>query len=117
MPGRRALLLQELAALEPLAELARLLPETERELEDALGLFEFNIDQLVADLSAQAEQRAAEAAQLFSFLVDPADVAAVEAAIASAARDLTGKNQRGRALVAITRAVLAQQEEVPDGAV
>ncbi len=115
VPGRRALLLQELAALEPLAELARLLPESESELEEALGLFEFDVDQLVADLSAQAEQRAAEAAQLISFLVDPADVPAVDAAIASAAGELTGKNQRGRALVIIARAFLARQEEVPDG--
>ena len=110
-PAKRAELLSELAALIPAEDLAALLPEDARALEEALGLLDLDVDALLADLTRAAEQRAAAADQAMTFAVPPEDVAGVETAIAQAAAQLAGKNRRGRALVAICRAYLEQSDE------
>ena len=53
-PLKRAQLLEELAALRPIEELVLLLPEEERELEDALSLLALDVDACLAELEAAA---------------------------------------------------------------
>ncbi len=109
-PAKRAELLSELTALIPAQDLAALLPENARALEEALGLLELDADALLADLTRAAEQRTAAADQALTFAVPPEDVAGVEAAIAQATAALAGQNRRGRALVAICRAYREQRD-------
>ncbi len=106
IPGKRAALIAELEAHATLAELARLLPEDEAELQAALQLLDLDVDGLVAKLTQEAERAAAEGPQLFAFAIEPADVPAVEEAIEKASDGLTGPNRRGRALVLLARKYL-----------
>jgi len=108
VPGRRAALIAELQAHHTLAELARLLPENEAQLESTLQLLDIDIDGLVKRLSDEAERAAAEGPVLLSFAVDPDEAPAVEEAIANAAANLPGPNRRGRALVIIARKYLEE---------
>ncbi len=106
IPGRRAALIAELETHRSLAELARLLPEDEAELQAALQLLNFDVDSLVAKLTQEAERAAAEGPQLFAFAVEPADAAVVEAALERACAGLADPNRRGRALVLLARKFL-----------
>jgi len=108
IPGRRAVLIAELQAHETLAELARLLPETEAELEATLELLDFDVDGLLARLTEEADRAAAEGPQLFTFAVDAEDAPFVEAALEAAASDRSGRNRRGRALVILAQCYLAE---------
>jgi ParB-like chromosome segregation protein Spo0J len=108
VPGRRAALIAELEAHASLAELAKLLPETEAELRQTRALLDFDIEALMGELTAQAERAAAESTVLFSFGVPPEDAEDVRAAVAAASEPLTGKNRNGRALASLARAFLSQ---------
>jgi ParB-like chromosome segregation protein Spo0J len=103
IPGRRAALIAELQAHETLADLARLLPEDEAQLEATLELLDFDIEGLVERLTEEANRSAAEGPQLFTFAVDAEDGPAVEEAIERAASAFTGRNRRGRALVLLAQ--------------
>lgn len=103
IPGKRAALIAELQAHESLAELARLLPEDEAGLEQTLALLDFDVDGLIARLTAEAERSAATHPVLFSFAVEPGDAELVESAITAASQAATGKNHRGQALVELAR--------------
>jgi hypothetical protein len=83
-----------------------LLPEDEAQLEATLDLLNFDVDGLVARLTAEADRAAAEAPQLFSFAVEAEDAPTVEQAVNRAMLTLTGRNRRGRALVLLARQYL-----------
>jgi ParB-like chromosome segregation protein Spo0J len=106
VPGRRAYLIAELESHHALAELARLLPENEAQLESTLRLLDVDIDGLLQRLTEEADKVAAAGPQLFSFAVEPEDVPAVEKAIARAVADLSGTNRRGQALVMLAQKYL-----------
>ena len=99
VPAKRAALVAELEAHQSLAELARLLPENETDLEATLQLLDFNVEGLLARLTEEADRAAAEGPQLFTFAVEPEDAPVVEQAVERAASMLTGRNRRGGALV------------------
>jgi ParB-like nuclease domain len=111
VPGRRAALIAELEAHASLAELAKLLPETEAELRQTRALLEFDIETLMADLTAQADRVAAESPALFTFVVPADDADEVRRAIGTAAGPLEGTNKNGRALVLLARRFLASEAE------
>ena len=106
VPGRRAALIAELQAHETLAELARLLPEDEVQLEATLDLLSFDVDGLMARFTEEADRAAAQGPQLFSFAVEPEDAPTVERAIGRAMSTLSGRNRRGGALVLLARQYL-----------
>ena len=106
MPGRRAALIAELQSHGTLAELARLLPEDETELEATLQLLDLDVDALLARLTDEADRAAAEGPQLFTFAVDADDAPTVQAAIDRAISILSGRNRRGQALVLLSRKYL-----------
>jgi ParB-like chromosome segregation protein Spo0J len=118
IPGKRAALISELQAHHALAELARLLPEDEAQLEATLELLDFDVEGLLARLTEEADRAAAEGPQLFTFAVDAEDAGSVEAALEHAARGLSGHNCRGRALVIVVRSYLSihgRNMETTDG--
>ena len=108
IPGNRAALISELQAHHALAELARLLPEDEGQLEATLEILDLDVDGLLARLTEEAERTAAEGPQLFTFAVDAQDAPVVEAAIERAGASLSGRNRRGRALVLLARQYLGE---------
>jgi ParB-like chromosome segregation protein Spo0J len=102
-PASRAQLLKELTSAIPVEELAMLLPENAQQIEDMLASFAVDTNELLAQVSAAAEQGDRSAPRLVSFALSPEDETLVEQAIAQAAAVLDGTNQRGRALGAIAR--------------
>jgi hypothetical protein len=106
MPGRRAALIAELQSHGTLAELARLLPEDETELEATLQLLDLDVDALLARLTDEADRAIAEGPQLSTFAVDADDAPTVQAAIDRAISILSGRNRRGQALVLLARSYL-----------
>jgi len=106
VPGRRATLIAELEAHHTLAELARLLPEDEAQLESTMRLLDMDVEGLLQRLTEEAERIAASGPQLFSFAVEPEDAPAVEEAIAHAVANLSGTNRRGQALVLLAQKYL-----------
>ncbi len=106
VPGKRAALIAELQLHQSLADLARLLPEDEAELQQTLDLLDFDVDELVERLSQEAAKAAAAAPTLFTFAVEPDDAPTVEEALEQAMAGLEGKNRRGQALVTLARAFL-----------
>jgi len=103
IPGKRAALIEALQEHNTLAELAKLLPESEAELESTLSLLDMDVDGLIDRLTAAAAQASAENPRVFTFAVDPGDAPVVDSALERARQGLTGKNQNGRALVALAR--------------
>jgi ParB-like chromosome segregation protein Spo0J len=99
VPARRAALLAALSEHDPLAELARLLPEDEAELSATIALSRFELDAFVAELEQQARRQRAALPRVYSFAVDPADAALVDRALAAALEGLSGRNRQARALV------------------
>ena len=106
VPGKRAALITELEAHHTLAELARLLPEDEAQLESTMRLLDMDVEGLLQRLTEEAERAAASGPQLFSFAVEPEDAPAVEEAIARAVANLSGTNRRGQALVLLAHKYL-----------
>lgn len=107
VPARRAALIAELQAHESLAELAKLLPETEVELGETLALLDMDVDALLEQLTAESARTEADLPVLFSFAVPPDEAPAVKEVLEGIERDIEGKNRRGRALVILARAYAA----------
>jgi ParB family chromosome partitioning protein len=110
VPHIRAELLQQLARLAPPAELARLLPEDETDIQRTIDLLDLDLDRLVADLTAAAGARPGSPVAL-TFAVPADEVEVIETAVRRAASGLEGANRRGRALAGLARRYL----EVTDG--
>lgn len=106
VPGRRARLIEALAAHESLAELAKLLPEGEDELAAHLGTLDFDLDALIRQFEQPHAAEIAELPVTFTFAVPATDATLVERAIRSAVAELQGPNRDGRALVLISRLYL-----------
>jgi len=110
VPAKRSALIAELEHHQTLAELARLLPEPEAELQSMLELLDFDIEEVIARLTEEAERAAASGPRLFSFAVDLEDAPRVEQAIQQAIDALDGSNRRGRALVVLAARYLEEAE-------
>ena len=106
VPARRAELLAELSELLPAEELAALLPEDGRAIQETLDLLQLDTDSLLAQLTAAAGRQAHEAPRLISFVVLPDDEAVVEEAVQVAMSGLSGPNRRGQALARICQLFL-----------
>lgn len=106
VPALRSALLSDLAEHRTLGELATLLPEDEVELSELLDEELPSVDQLLSEFEAAHAAVQLETPQLFSFAVPSENAPDVEAAIEVARSTIDGKNQRGRALVALARSFL-----------
>jgi ParB-like chromosome segregation protein Spo0J len=115
-PASRAELLRELTTFMPATDLALLLPETADQIEDMLALFAVQPAQLLAELTAAAQQQSSESARLISFALNPDDEAVVERAINLAIETLDGSNRRGRALGLIARRYMKAEASGGDDA-
>jgi len=105
IPVKRAELLSELNDLVSTEEMALLLPEDERAIQDTLGLLDLDVDSLLAELE-RAASSAGTGLTSVTFAVTADEEELVEEAIGKAKNGIPGRNRRGAALVAICRAYL-----------
>lgn len=106
VPARRAALIVALAEHDSLAELARLLPESEATLQASLDSLNTDLDQILADLTEQSQRVASDLPVLFSFAVDRADAPLVEEALGRAAARRGHRLNKRQTLVELARSYL-----------
>ena len=114
-PAQRAALLGALAQVWSPPELALLVPEEADAITTLLAFGARDIDALVAELDVAAATVTADLPTPITFAVEPADVAIVEQAVATAMAARTGPNRRGRAIGSCPSAPAASAAAIAAG--
>jgi ParB-like chromosome segregation protein Spo0J len=103
VPVRRAALIHELLGEMSLDDLAGLLPETDRQLEDLHALLEFPAEEIAAllDLEAEAEEKVLP--RVMSFVVTADQEQMIEQAVELASDGTPGRDRKARGLANLAR--------------
>jgi len=111
-PLRRAQLIHELLGEMSAEDLAGLLPETDKQLEELHALLEFPAEEVAELLEAQAEEAEKVLPRVMSFVVTPEQEQLIEQAVEQASDGTVGKDRKARGLTNLARRFL---EESPHG--
>jgi ParB-like chromosome segregation protein Spo0J len=98
LPIRRAQLLHELLAEMNLSDLAGLLPESEKQLEELHSLLEFPAEDIAALLEAEADEQEKVLPRVMSFVVTPDQEETIEQAVELASDGTAGRDRKARGL-------------------
>lgn len=113
-PMRRAQLVHELLGEMSLEDLAGLLPETDRQLEELHSLLEFPAEEVAALLEEQGAEEERVLPRVMSFVVTADQERLIERAVELASDGTQGRDRRARGLVNLAaRFVEDRNEEVP----
>ena len=99
LPIRRAALVHELLADTCVEDLAGLLPETDKQIEELHALLEFPADDIEQVLNQQAEEAEKTLPRVMTFVVTPDQEKLIEAAIEAASDGTPGRDRKTRSLV------------------
>jgi ParB-like chromosome segregation protein Spo0J len=110
-PIRRAQLIHELLGEMGMEDLAGLLPETDRQLEDLHSLLEFPAEEIAAQLEAEAEEAEKVLPRVMSFVVNPDQEDLIERAVETASDGTPGRDRRARGLANLARRFLESLDE------
>jgi ParB/RepB/Spo0J family partition protein len=97
-PIRRAQLIHELLGEMSLDDLAGLLPESDRQLEELHALLEFPADEIAALLEEAAEEEERVLPRVMSFVVTPEQEQLIEQAVDMASDGTPGRDRKARGL-------------------
>jgi ParB-like chromosome segregation protein Spo0J len=100
-PMRRAQLIHELLGEMSLDDLAGLVPETGRQLEELHSLLEFPAEEIAALLEERAEEEEKVLPRVMSFVVTPDQENLIEQAVELASDGTPGRDRRARGLVSL----------------
>jgi len=114
LPIRRAGLLHELLGEMSLDDLAGLLPETDKQLEELHALLEFPAEEIAALLEAQAEEAEKVLPRVMSFVVTPEQEQIIEQAVELASDGTPGRDRKARGLMNLAKRFL-QESTNPHG--
>jgi ParB-like chromosome segregation protein Spo0J len=103
LPIRRAQLLHELLGELNLSDLAGLLPESEKQLEELHSLLEFPADDIAALLDAEAEEAEKVLPRVMSFVVTPDQEEVIGQAVELASDGVAGRDRKARGLTNLAR--------------
>src|SRR2546426_10137010 len=103
LPIRRAQLIHELLGEMSAEDLAGLLPETDKQLEELHALLEFPADEIAALLEEQAEQAEKVLPRVMSFVVTPEQEKLIEQAVELASDGTAGRDRKARGLANLAR--------------
>ena len=109
-PIKRAQLLHELLGEMSMGDLAGLLPETDRQLEDLHALLEFPAEEIAALLEAQAEEAEKVLPRVMSFVVTPEQEEVIDRAVEMASDGTAGRDRKARGLANLARRFLDDSE-------
>jgi ParB-like chromosome segregation protein Spo0J len=98
LPIRRAQLIHELMGEMSAADLAGLLPENDRQIEELHALLEFPADEIAALLDEQAEEEERVLPRVMSFVVTPEQEQLIEQAVELASDGTRGRDRKARGL-------------------
>ena len=97
-PIRRAQLLHELLGEMSLNDLAGLLPESDRQIEELHALLEFPADEVAIQLEEQAEEEEKVLPRVMTFVVTPDQERLIEEAVELASDGTPGRDRKARGL-------------------
>ncbi len=110
-PIRRAQLLHELLGEMSLDDLAGLLPETDRQLEELHALLEFPAEEIAALLDEAAEQEEKVLPRVMSFVVTPEQEELIEQAVELASDGTAGRDRKARGLANLAQHYMEDRDE------
>ena len=102
-PVRRAQLIHELLGEMSLDDLAGLLPETDRQIQDLHSLLEFPAEEIAALLDQQAEEEEKVLPRVISFVVTADQERLIEQAVELASDGTPGRDRKARGLTNLAK--------------
>ena len=111
VPIRRAELLHELLGEMSLEDLAGLLPETDKQIEELHALLQFPAEEIAALLEEQAEAEEKTLPVVMSFVVSHEQSELIEQAVDMASDGTPGRDRRARGLVNLAQGFLEKRSE------
>ena len=102
-PVRRAQLIHELLGEMSLDDLAGLLPETDRQIEDLHSLLEFPAEEIAELLDEEAEQEEKVLPRVMSFVVSADQEQVIEQAVELASDGTPGRDRKARGLTNLAK--------------
>src|SRR5882762_2062798 len=99
LPRRRAQLLHELLGETSAGDLAGLLPESEKQIEELHALLEFPAEEIAALLDEQAKDAEKVLPRVMTFVVNPEQEELIERAVELASDGKPGRDRKAKGLV------------------
>src|SRR5262245_48462901 len=109
-PIRRAQLVHELLGEIGVTDLAGLLPETDKQLEELHALLEFPADEIAQLLAEKAEEEEKVLPRVLTFVVTPAQEELIEHAVEMASDGTPGRDRKARGLANLAKQFLNAKE-------
>ena len=109
LPIRRAHLLHELLGEMSLDDLAGLLPETDKQLEELHALLEFPAEEIAAQLEEQAAQDEKVLPRIMTFVVTPEQEDVIDRAVEMASDGTPGRDRKAKGLANLAQRFLEGQ--------
>jgi ParB-like chromosome segregation protein Spo0J len=110
-PLRRAQLIHELLGEMNVEDLAGLLPETDKQLEELHALLEFPADEVAALLEEEAEQAEKVLPRVMTFVVTPEQEELIEQAVELASDGTPGRDRKARGLTNLAKGFLKDKAD------
>ncbi len=114
LPRRRAMLLHELLGEMSLGDMAGLLPESEKQIEELHALLEFPADEVAEILNEQAEEAEKLLPRVMTFVVSSEQEEMIERAVELASDGKLGRDRKARGLVNLARHFLDGRSDAKD---
>jgi ParB-like chromosome segregation protein Spo0J len=108
-PIRRAQLIHELLGEMSLPDLAGLLPETDKQLEELESLLQFPAEEIAALLAEQAAEQEKVLPRVLTFVVSPEQEQLIDRAVEMASDGTEGRDRKARGLVNLARTFLEEK--------
>jgi ParB-like chromosome segregation protein Spo0J len=108
-PIRRAQLLHELLGDLSLTDLAGLLPETDKQIEELHALLEFPAEEIAALLAADAEDQEKVLPRVISFVVTAEQEELIERAVERASDGTPGRDRKAKGLFNLAQRFLTEK--------
>ena len=110
-PFRRAELLHEILGEMTATDLAGLLPEDEKQIEELHTLLEFPADEVAAELDREAEEAEKTLPVVLNFVLTPEQARLVDEAIEAVSDGTPGRDRKARGLAGLARHFLENREQ------
>ena len=111
LPVRRAQLVHELLGELSLADLAGLLPETDKQLEELESLLQFPADEIAALLDAEAEKEDRVLPRVLTFVVTAQQEELIDRAVELASDGTAGRDRKARGLANLAKQFLDERSD------
>jgi len=110
-PLRRAELIHELLGEMSVDDLAGLLPENDKQLEELHALLEFPADEIAKQLEEQAAEAERTLPRVMTFVVTPEQEEVIDRAVEAASDGTPGRDRKARGLANLARRFLEESHE------